>query len=83
MGRRQKFQEEQLLMEKGRALERNQTRDWQQGDVYAPHDLSPAEMKKWRRKQRPSTDAFDALSINPLNQYKVNTALLSPFWIQC
>jgi small subunit ribosomal protein S18 len=71
LGRRQRFQEEQQVLEKGRSLERNQTRDWQAGDVYAPHDLSPAEMKKWRRKESPSTDAFDALSMNPLHQYKV------------
>ena len=71
LGRRQRFQEEQQVLEKGKSLERNQTRDWQAGDVYAPHDLSPAEMRKWKRRESPTTDAFDALSINPLHQYKV------------
>ncbi len=56
-----------------RALERNFTRDWKAGDVYAPHDLSAAEARKWRKRQRPTTDAFDALSINPLELYKVRS----------
>ena len=57
----------------GRAkdLERLQTRRWKQGDVYAPHDLSPVEMQKWRNTQRPSVDVFDILAINPLNEWKV------------
>ena len=69
--RRQKLQQDQMIMEKGKTLERNQTRDWKAGDIYSPHDLSPSEMKKWRKKHSPPTDAFDALSINPLHQYKV------------
>jgi small subunit ribosomal protein S18 len=54
-----------------RALERNFTREWKAGDVYAPHDLSAAEARKWKRKQTPNIDAFDALSLNPLDCYKV------------
>lgn len=38
--------------------------------MYAPHDLSAAESRKWRSKKAPTTDAFDVLSINPLNLYK-------------
>ena len=52
-------------------LEKLMTRRWMPGDVYAPHDLSPAEMKKWRIKTRPTRDAFDILAINPLDEYKV------------
>ena len=28
-------------------------------------------MKKWAKRHSPPTDAFDALNINPLDQYKV------------
>ena len=52
-------------------LARKQTRKWKAGDVYAPHDLSAAEMKKWRQRQQSTMDAFDALAINPLDEYKV------------
>ncbi len=38
---------------------------WKAGDVYAPHDLSGAEARKWRVKHRPTTDAFDALVYQP------------------
>ncbi|MCJ1281744.1 WD40 repeat-like protein [Xylographa opegraphella] len=58
--------------DRARDLERMQVRRWKQGDVYAPHDLSPAEMKKWRRKMRPDRDVFDALAINPIDHYMVN-----------
>ncbi|KAI9769521.1 MAG: hypothetical protein M1840_003998 [Geoglossum simile] len=52
-------------------LEKLMTRRWAPGDVYAPHDLSPAEMKKWRVRVKPSRDAFDVLAINPIDEYKV------------
>ena len=52
-------------------MDRNNTRDWKPGDVYAPHDLSPAEMRKWKKKTTARIDAFDALSLNPLDFYKV------------
>jgi len=58
-------------------MERNFTRDWKPGDVYAPHDLSAAEARKWRAKKAPTTDAFDVLSLNPLDLYKVSTDFLS------
>lgn len=54
-----------------RNMERSFTREWQVGDVYAPHDLSAAEARKWRKKYSPKTDAFDALNLNPLDLYKV------------
>jgi len=63
--------EDQKSQSESRILERFQTRDWKAGDIYAPHDLSPEEMKKWRKRHSPSRDAFDALNMNPLDQYKV------------
>lgn len=54
--------------------ERQMTRKWKAGDVYAPKDLSSREMKKWKTVQkqgRPAKDAVDLLGINPLHHYKV------------
>ncbi|EEP76084.1 conserved hypothetical protein [Uncinocarpus reesii 1704] len=62
--------DQKALDERRRTLERFQTRDWKAGDVYSPHDLSPAEMRKWKRKLSPSVDVFDLLAMNPLHQYK-------------
>jgi hypothetical protein len=73
---RQKIIAEQKAQGESRALERFHTRDWKAGDVYAPHDLSPQEMKKWSKRQSPSKDAFDALNLNPLDHYKVCYASL-------
>ena len=56
---------------RAKELEKLQTRRWKSGDVYAPHDLSPEEMMKWRRKSQPSRDIFDILAINPLDEFKV------------
>lgn len=52
-------------------MEKFQSREWRRGEIYSPHDLSPAEMKKWRRRHSPPTDAFDSLNKNPLDLYKV------------
>jgi hypothetical protein len=60
-----------------RALEKNFTREWRAGDVYAPHDLSAAEARKWKKRQNPTRDAFDALSLNPLDCYKVSFMIKS------
>lgn len=46
-------------------------RRWQAGDVYSPHDLSPIEMQKWRKRSLPNSDVVDSLGINPLDMYKV------------
>jgi hypothetical protein len=54
-----------------KAMDKNFTREWKKGDIYAPHDLSAAEARKWRKKYTPTIDAFDALSLNPLDFYKV------------
>jgi small subunit ribosomal protein S18 len=68
---RSKFKEEQRVQQEGRAMERFAYRPFQPGDIYSPHDLSPAEQKKWKKAQAPATDVFDALNLNPLDQYKV------------
>lgn len=52
-------------------LEASLSREWKAGDLYAPHDLSPVEMQKWKKRHAPPTDAFDALNIKPLDIYKV------------
>jgi len=46
-------------------------RRWKAGDVYAPHDLSSAEMQKWKKRGRPESDVFDLLDMNPVEEYKV------------
>ncbi|KAJ6007978.1 hypothetical protein N7540_011954 [Penicillium herquei] len=75
---RMRFLEDQKVQSESRALERFQTREWKAGDVYAPHDLSPAEMKKWGKRKAPSRDAFDALNMNPLDLYK-NFSVMSEY----
>ena len=59
-------------------MERNITRDWKTGDVYAPHDLSAAEMRKWRKREAPKFDAFDALNLDPTDFYR-NFAVMSEY----
>lgn len=51
-------------------------RRWDAGDVYSPHDLSPVEMQKWRKRSLRSNDVVDALGIRPLDMYKVRAAAL-------
>lgn len=65
-------------LQKGKKIERLQYRYWKGGDVYAPHDLSPEEQKKWKRRHSPSIDAFDFLGINPLHEYKVHRSSFQP-----
>jgi hypothetical protein len=49
-------------------------RQWHSGDVYAPHDLSDVEQRKWKKgKKINKGDAFDVLGINPISAYKVGT----------
>jgi small subunit ribosomal protein S18 len=54
-----------------RDLTKQITRRWRAGDVYAPHDLSPVEMMKWRKRGKPQTDVFDVLELDPLVEWKV------------
>jgi hypothetical protein len=54
------------------AFQKQIHRRWHPGDVYAPHDLSGAEQYKWKTSRKtPQNDAFDALGVNPVNEYKV------------
>ncbi|KAI1402534.1 ribosomal protein S18 [Hypoxylon fuscum] len=57
---------------------RQMTRRWNVGDVYAPHDLSPAEMGKWRRNQARKKDLVDILGLRPLDMYR-NFSVISEF----
>ncbi|KAL3471708.1 ribosomal protein S18 [Aspergillus californicus] len=75
---RQQFAEQQRAAAESKSIERFQTREWKAGDIYAPHDLSPAEMKKWKTRGSPNFDAFDALKLNPLDVYK-NFSIMSEY----
>ncbi|KAK0745192.1 ribosomal protein S18 [Apiosordaria backusii] len=57
---------------------RKHPRNWRAGDVYAPHDLSPAEAKKWRGVKAPKRDVIDMLGVNPLDNYR-NFSMISEF----
>jgi small subunit ribosomal protein S18 len=50
---------------------REMPRRWVPGDVYSPHDLSPVEMTKWRKRAERKGDVIDALALRPLDMYKV------------
>lgn len=63
---------EQLERHKlGTDLSKQINRRWKAGDVYAPHDLSPIEMAKWKKRGNPTVDVFDVLDLNPIDEYKV------------
>ncbi|PTB40929.1 uncharacterized protein TrAFT101_006078 [Trichoderma asperellum] len=53
-------------------------RRWDAGDVYSPHDMSPVEMQKWRKRSPRGGDVVDALGIRPLDMYK-NFSLIQEF----
>lgn len=57
---------------------RQMTRRWKAGDVYAPHDLSPSEMGKWRRSRARQKDLVDMLGLRPLDMYR-NFSVISEF----
>ncbi|KAK0387388.1 hypothetical protein NLU13_5700 [Sarocladium strictum] len=61
-----------------RDLIRQMPRRWQAGDVYAPHDLSSVEMRKWKKKSGRAGDLVDALNLSPLDLYK-NFSLVRHF----
>lgn len=66
-------------MNRAKSLEKYQTRQWREGDIYSPHDLSPAEMKKWTQPKGKTEDVFDILGINPIHEYKVSYEKFSFF----
>ncbi|EMR61792.1 putative 37s ribosomal protein s18 protein [Eutypa lata UCREL1] len=57
---------------------RQMTRRWRPGDVYAPHDLSPSEMGKWRRNRARQQDLVDILGLKPLDMYR-NFSVISEY----
>ncbi|KAH6845103.1 ribosomal protein S18 [Chaetomium sp. MPI-CAGE-AT-0009] len=57
---------------------RQMPRRWRTGEVYAPRDMKPAEMSKWRQGQRPNKDMVDILGFSPLDNYR-NFSLISEF----
>ncbi|XWX01883.1 hypothetical protein V2A60_009912 [Cordyceps javanica] len=57
---------------------RQMPRRWVPGDVYSPHDLSPREMDKWRRRNQREADVVDILGLRPLDMYK-NFSLIQEF----
>ena len=62
-------------------LERQMTRKWRVGDVYAPHDLTGVEMAKWkkmRRKPKTRWDVVDQLALKPVEHYKVTAQRKKP-----
>lgn len=68
--------EELKARREAEALTRQIRRRWRAGEVYAPHDLSPQEMKKWKSRKTPDYDVFDILNMNPIDEYKVFLAFL-------
>ena len=74
----QKQQQQLRDSKESELLEASLTREWKPGDLYAPHDLSAVEMRKWKKRHAPPTDAFDALNIKPLDIYKVCWG-----WVEC
>lgn len=46
-------------------------RKWKTGDVYAPYDMNPHQLARWKKKTAPKRDVTDLLSLNPLDMYKV------------
>lgn len=83
----------QVQASRRNAIEAQMSRIWREGDVYSPHDLSPAEQMKAKsartparaRDMRPvntrrngSRDVIDDLGINPLKEYK-NFKMMSEF----
>ncbi|OAL52026.1 ribosomal protein S18 [Pyrenochaeta sp. DS3sAY3a] len=70
---------EMVESERRSQFQRQIFRKWQPGDVYAPHDLSGPEQKKWKLgRKRPQQDAFDLLGINPIAEYK-NFTMMSEY----
>jgi hypothetical protein len=63
---------------KRESLARQSTRNWKPGDIYAPHDLSPQEMVKWKAPKQPTKDIIDMLGLNPLDHYRVSRF---PVWV--
>lgn len=59
---------------------RQMPRRWAVGEVYAPHDLAPEEIKRYRRTTGRSFDVLDVLGIKPLDMYSVRMFFFPPSW---
>lgn len=85
--------ERKQYLQNVRQVEAQATRNWRDGDVYSPHDLSPVEMTKARQVRLPNRsnnlpfantrkkggrDVLDDLGVDPLKEYK-NFAMMSEF----
>lgn len=51
---------------------RQMPRKWKRGDVYAPKDLSPVEVRRFKKFRPPTVDTVDLLGFNPLDNYRVS-----------
>ena len=79
MGLSANMPREVLESDRAAQYQRQIYRKWQPGDVYAPHDLSGTEQKKWKYgRKKPQQDAFDVLGINPILEYK-NFTMMSEY----
>ncbi|KAI0024130.1 ribosomal protein S18 [Xylariomycetidae sp. FL0641] len=75
---RRPAEEELSLRHDNEDYMRQLTRRWRAGDVYAPHDLSPSEMAKFRRNTARKRDLVDMLNLRPLDMYR-NFSFISEF----
>ncbi|CRK23179.1 hypothetical protein BN1708_013648 [Verticillium longisporum] len=59
-------------------FELQQLRERKTSDVYAPHDMNPHQLARWKKKTAPKRDVTDLLSLNPLDMYK-NFSMISEY----
>ncbi|KAI1657298.1 ribosomal protein S18 [Daldinia decipiens] len=78
VARRVALEEELRETNKAEEYLRQLPRRWRTGDVYAPHDMSSAEMTKWRRTQARKKDLVDILGLRPLDMYR-NFSVISEY----
>ena len=53
-------------------FQRQMPRRWQDGEVYAPHDLSEVEARKWKKVTNVQRDLVDMLGLRPVDMYSVS-----------
>ncbi|KAI1389991.1 ribosomal protein S18 [Hypoxylon trugodes] len=78
VSKRMRLEEELRQKNESDDYSRQLSRRWKAGDVYAPHDLSPSEMRKWRKSQMQKKDLVDMLGLKPLDMYR-NFSVISEF----
>ncbi|KAF3058010.1 hypothetical protein GL218_05509 [Daldinia childiae] len=78
VARRVALEEELRQNNKAEDYLRQLPRRWRTGDIYAPHDMSSAEMTKWRRTQARKKDLVDILGLRPLDMYR-NFSVVSEY----